>query len=163
MGTMAKPYIKRDGDGRISRMRGTALQRRRLAMWTEDPCCKVCQRLTAWPNGFERDHVMPLELGGLDDASNEQLLCIACHAEKSNTDQSRVGSRPSFTASGAVVWDDPKQVGAASHGATSAPTMADAPMHRVIEPDALESSLDCHNLAPKTHYAQSVQVAPTSG
>ena len=42
------------------RITGRALQKRRLSVWTKDPCCAVCRRLTAFPRGFELDHVVPL-------------------------------------------------------------------------------------------------------
>lgn len=42
------------------RIRGRALQARRLRVWTADPTCKRCGRLTRFPDGFELDHIVPL-------------------------------------------------------------------------------------------------------
>ena len=36
--------------------------------------------------GVEIDHIVPVALGGSNDITNLQLLCRACHAEKSRID-----------------------------------------------------------------------------
>lgn len=61
------------------RITGQALQRLRLEMWSQDPWCKGCGRITAYPYGFNIDHIVPLEQGGEDAEHNRQLLCIECH------------------------------------------------------------------------------------
>jgi 5-methylcytosine-specific restriction endonuclease McrA len=57
--------------------------------------------VVAYPGGFELDHVVPLHLGGEDDESNCQLLCVhfevrdgalvklGCHADKTRADVAR--------------------------------------------------------------------------
>ena len=42
--------------------------------------CACCGRIT---DELEADHIVPLYLGGADDESNLQALCIECHATKS--------------------------------------------------------------------------------
>ena len=83
------------------RITGRKLQSRRLSMWTRDPHCAGCGRVVAYPGGFELDHVVPLHLGGDDDESNCQLLCVhfevrdgalvklGCHADKTRADEAR--------------------------------------------------------------------------
>lgn len=71
------------------RITGRALQKRRLSVWTKDPCCAVCRRLTAFPRGFELDHVVPLFKDGEDTEANCQVLCNGvngCHEKKTAAD-----------------------------------------------------------------------------
>lgn len=79
-----------NGDGRI---RGRKLQARRLRIWSRDPRCAVCRRLTefsARPGfGFELDHVVALANGGQDTDANCQVLCAgpgSCHEKKTAAD-----------------------------------------------------------------------------
>lgn len=72
---------------------GRALQTMRFAKWKEDPHCKMCGRLVAYPGGFELDHVVPNASGGDDSPSNLQILCVdefepekGCHAVKTRQD-----------------------------------------------------------------------------
>ena len=37
---------------------------------------------------YEVDHAVPLFMGGRNDVSNLQALCVQCHAEKTDTDMS---------------------------------------------------------------------------
>ncbi|WP_240162608.1 HNH endonuclease [Glaciimonas sp. PAMC28666] len=46
----------------------------------------MCKALTAYPSGFELDHVTALANGGTNDDSNQQILCHACHELKTLTD-----------------------------------------------------------------------------
>ena len=64
------------------RTRGRALQRMRKALFSENPLCVVCLKQGRTELAVHRDHIVPLIDGGRDDASNEQGLCEACHAEK---------------------------------------------------------------------------------
>lgn len=79
-------------DQRIAGRRG---QQRRLKLWTTDPCCAKCGRLTDYPRGFELDHKVRLADGGPDTEANLQVLCVwfddaglkrGCHAEKTATE-----------------------------------------------------------------------------
>ena len=70
----------------------------RLRLWLErGQCCAACGRMVEHPVGYELDHIVPLVLGGTDDDSNLQLLCVwideegrkqGCHAQKSAEDGS---------------------------------------------------------------------------
>lgn len=71
------------------RMTGRRLQSRRLRVWTNDPACAQCGRVTEYPTGFELDHKVPLHQGGADTDENCQVLCSGpegCHARKTATD-----------------------------------------------------------------------------
>jgi len=79
-----------NGDGRI---RGRALQARRLTVWTRDPRCARCRKLwefSALPGrGFQLDHKVPLFRGGPDTEANCQVLCCGpdgCHDRKTADD-----------------------------------------------------------------------------
>lgn len=50
--------------------------------------CNVCGRFPIPPN-FEVDHIVELQDGGEDVASNLQALCPACHAEKTRLNRLR--------------------------------------------------------------------------
>lgn len=73
------------------RMTGRKLQDRRLRLWSKDPRCAHCGRLTDYPSGFELDHRISLFQGGEDTDENCQVLCVwyqpdgskqGCHAAK---------------------------------------------------------------------------------
>jgi 5-methylcytosine-specific restriction endonuclease McrA len=79
-----------------NRMTGRALQARRLRVWTKNPHCAHCGRLTSYPGGFELDHIEALVNGGADTDDNCQVLCIeagdasaGCHAAKTRRDLGR--------------------------------------------------------------------------
>lgn len=69
-----------------TRLRGRKLQVRRLKLWTANPYCAMCGRLTDYPDGFELDHKIALTNGGEDTEDNCQILCIADHDTKTRTD-----------------------------------------------------------------------------
>ena len=93
-----KPRIEVAAAGRVSvnttserRVTGRALQSRRLRIWSHDPRCVDCGRMTDYPHGFELDHEVPLEHGGSDDDGNMKIRCVwfdlegakrGCHEEK---------------------------------------------------------------------------------
>jgi 5-methylcytosine-specific restriction endonuclease McrA len=73
------------------RITGTTLQRIRQRIWADNPHCAMCGRLTAYPHGFELDHIVRLEHGGADTDHNRQVLCVwydeqgrkaGCHVTK---------------------------------------------------------------------------------
>ena len=81
---MAARYDDHDG-----RLRGRKAQARRLRLWTKDPHCAMCKRLTDYPDGFHADHIVPLFKEGKDEDKNLQVLCIPCHEAKTNEDLGR--------------------------------------------------------------------------
>jgi 5-methylcytosine-specific restriction protein A len=70
----------------IPRLRGRALQAQRKRVWLKDPLCARCRLITAFPSGFELDHIIALVNGGTNDDSNMQVLHHACHEAKTNED-----------------------------------------------------------------------------
>lgn len=71
------------------RLRGRKLQERRLRIWSADPCCAKCGRVTRYPDGFELDHIIPLFKDGEDTDANCQVLCKgvkSCHEKKTADD-----------------------------------------------------------------------------
>ncbi len=92
-----------NADGRI---RGRALQARRLRVWAKNPHCANCGDLTDITAGsdrpFELDHVVALVNGGEDTDENCQVLCLrrGCHEAKTRGD---LGRRP-WAAIGADGW-----------------------------------------------------------
>ena len=47
--------------------------------------CSICQQ-TFLAKELEVDHVKPFAMGGLSSSDNLQLLCTACHSEKTKGD-----------------------------------------------------------------------------
>lgn len=88
---IAKP-TRKTATTREVRMTGRRLQNRRLKVWASNPRCAACGALTAFPHGFELDHIVPLFQGGQDTEANCQVLCVerlpdgrkvGCHVDKS--------------------------------------------------------------------------------
>lgn len=80
------------------RTTGRALQAERMQLWLErGQCCEACGRMVEHPYGYELDHIVPLALGGSNDPTNKQLLCVwfdhegrkqGCHVDKTRSDGS---------------------------------------------------------------------------
>lgn len=68
------------------RITGRALQALRLRIWSANPCCAMCGHITAYPAGFELDHITALTNGGTNEDSNYQILDHACHEVKTAAD-----------------------------------------------------------------------------
>jgi 5-methylcytosine-specific restriction endonuclease McrA len=48
--------------------------------------CRMCQCTIDGTSGLEWDHRVPLAIGGEDELSNLEPLCIRCHRTKTKTD-----------------------------------------------------------------------------
>jgi 5-methylcytosine-specific restriction endonuclease McrA len=79
----------RQGVSTIQRIRGRALDTiRKRIMARDEYTCQICGRVT---RALEVDHIVPLHLGGAEDDSNRQAICIPCHREKSSMEGERRG------------------------------------------------------------------------
>jgi 5-methylcytosine-specific restriction protein A len=67
---------------RIRRLRGSALQRRRVRLLSRAPLCEHCRLAGRVRLADELDHIIPLFMGGTDTEDNLQPLCTDCHARK---------------------------------------------------------------------------------
>lgn len=96
---MAAKYDNTDG-----RLRGRALQARRLRKWSQAcGACAKCGQLTNWPDGFHLDHIAMLEKSKDDTEENTQVLCIECHDRKTMLDMG-FAERLDFDSAGRVKW-----------------------------------------------------------
>lgn len=73
----------------VVRITGRKLQRLRAALFARQPLCEDCQEAGRVRQAEVRDHRIPLAEGGLDNEANEQALCKACHAVKSQREAQR--------------------------------------------------------------------------
>jgi 5-methylcytosine-specific restriction protein A len=71
------------------RITGRRLQALRERLFKEHPLCVVCLTSKRAVPATQRDHVIPLAEGGLDDETNEQALCDDCHEAKSKAEAQR--------------------------------------------------------------------------
>lgn len=85
-----KPAIPMAQLGRIKaitaetqRVTGRKLQVANARILARDPLCVKCLEQCRVSASVEVDHIVPLHLGGSDDDSNKQGLCIPCHQAKS--------------------------------------------------------------------------------
>ena len=88
---LERPRPRDDRPSAAKRGYGTEHQRKREALlkrkpWCEDPYgLHSHKKVKSWI----RDHRIPLALGGKDDETNEQALCVKCHNYKTARDGSR--------------------------------------------------------------------------
>ena len=99
-------------DNNDGRLRGRKLQATRLRIWSNYPYCAMCNKLVAYPQGFELDHKQSIENNGSNDDDNLQVLCIelgesgtktGCHISKTAKDRG-YKQRATFDKQGRVVW-----------------------------------------------------------
>ena len=69
--------------GATPRDRGYSWRARRAKWFRAHPLCCKCEAAGIARVAEELDHVIPLVLGGADDDSNYQSLCVECHRAKS--------------------------------------------------------------------------------
>jgi 5-methylcytosine-specific restriction protein A len=53
--------------------------------------CADCKCKTGGAAGLDWDHILPLAMGGDDDLTNLQPLCLGCHRAKTKTDAKDIG------------------------------------------------------------------------
>lgn len=86
------PRLRAPTTASEQRITGRRLQDRRLRIWSKDPHCVDCGRLTAYPAGFELDHEVALVNGGTDTDDNCKVRCCgpgSCHEAKTQRDMQR--------------------------------------------------------------------------
>ncbi len=71
------------------RIRGRAGQALRHRLLSRCPLCVLCEAKGLTVLAAVRDHVIPLAEGGLDDETNEQAICHACHDAKTQEESKR--------------------------------------------------------------------------
>ena len=71
-------------------MRGRKLQTARKQLFSESPLCVHCRDKGVIRAATERDHIIPLAMGGTDAPSNVQGLCGECHEIKTKDDLKRI-------------------------------------------------------------------------
>lgn len=77
------------------RITGRKLQQLRKELFEREPLCRPCYKAGRVTVGTMRDHITPLEEGGMDTEDNVQNICVACHDEKSKAERAR-GVRRAF-------------------------------------------------------------------
>lgn len=65
----------------------------RAKLFESNPLCAECDRQGRTILATQRDHIKPLAEGGMDDDSNVQGLCEACHDAKSKAESVRGRAR----------------------------------------------------------------------
>lgn len=67
----------------IERKRGnTGIKDRNEIKRRDNGLCQICLRAGRSRMGSEVDHIVPLCVGGSDEASNKELVCRECHTQK---------------------------------------------------------------------------------
>ena len=75
------------------RNRTADYQRTRVDVLDANPLCVACLAEGRTVAAAEVDHVVPLHLGGTDDPSNLQGLCLRHHALKSAKEKREAGAK----------------------------------------------------------------------
>jgi 5-methylcytosine-specific restriction protein A len=80
------------------RRRLTAAERAAILRRQHDRCAGKCRESLIWSIVDGRavygpmvdEHIIPLELGGANDLSNRELLCVSCAKEKTRIDRKAI-------------------------------------------------------------------------
>ena len=68
------------------RTRGSVWMARRARWLSSSPLCVMCEAEGRITEAKEVDHIIRLEIGGADDESNYQSLCVEHHKAKSKSE-----------------------------------------------------------------------------
>lgn len=68
-------------------------QRLRLLVLAAEPICRRCSARGEVVEATLVDHILPLSEGGGFEEDNLQPLCVGCHAQKTQEDKVRYGSK----------------------------------------------------------------------
>ena len=68
------------------RTRGSVWLARRARWLSSSPLCVMCEAEGRITEAKEVDHIIRLEIGGADDESNYQSLCVAHHKAKTKSE-----------------------------------------------------------------------------
>lgn len=71
------------------RVTGRRLQALRARLFAREPLCRECTKRGLVTEAVIRDHIIPLEEGGLDVEDNTQALCKACSDAKTGREAAR--------------------------------------------------------------------------
>ena len=59
----------------------------RIEIWKDkDHVCNKCLKVVK-EKEFDIDHILPIAIGGTNNISNLQILCKACHGDKTRSEQ----------------------------------------------------------------------------
>jgi 5-methylcytosine-specific restriction protein A len=74
----------------VTRQRGRPWMRKRESILQRDfGICQECKRIGRLSIAHPVDHIVPLHLGGSDDDSNLESLCIKCHEAKNKREHAQ--------------------------------------------------------------------------
>ena len=100
---MLKTSIKMAGTSKVTmapsnplatpRIRGSVWMARRARWLSGSPLCVMCEAEGRVTEAKEVDHIIRLEIGGADDESNYQSLCVDHHKAKTASEVKRSGGR----------------------------------------------------------------------
>jgi len=71
------------------RLRGTANQKARAALFQREPLCRPCREAGRVEAATIRDHIVSLAAGGTETPENCQPICRSCHQAKTQAEAAR--------------------------------------------------------------------------
>lgn len=103
---MLKPTVRMAGTQKVNmvqanpiatkRTRGSVWMARRARWLSSSPLCVMCEAEGRITEAKEVDHIIRLEIGGADDESNYQSLCVEHHKAKTASEVKRSVGRFMF-------------------------------------------------------------------
>lgn len=86
-----RPHRWRPTGTRAERGYGVAHDRIRRALLRDEPNCRICAQEGRATKASHADHIVPKCLGGSDDRSNYQPLCLAHSRSKTGREGAMIG------------------------------------------------------------------------